>query len=264
MATNNGKQKGVLVDLTRCIGCRGCQVACKSWNDRSVVPTKNVGTFTNPPQLNAETYTHIRYLEAEKEGQPVWSFVKDQCMHCKEPACASVCPVGALRKTAEGPVTYNFERCIGCRYCMLACPFYIPKYEWNKAVPWVRKCTFCSDRMADGKVPACIKVCPTNTMFYGTIDEVAGEAEKRMRDNPGKYVPHIYGKNEAGGTSWIYLSAIPFETLGFNTRIVNAPYPDMTWKYISKIPSVIGLVIVSGAVTWAITRRMNAEKGDKS
>jgi formate dehydrogenase iron-sulfur subunit len=264
MATNNEKQKGVLVDLTRCIGCRGCQVACKSWNERSVVPTKLSVPFTNPPQLNAETYTHIRFVENERDGAPVWSFVKDQCMHCKDPACASACPVGALRKTANGAVTYTFEKCIGCRYCMLACPFYIPKYEWSKVVPWVQKCTFCADRLGDGKVPACIKVCPTNTMFFGDIDEVNNEAQKRMQQNPGKYVDHIYGKEEAGGTSWIYLSAMPFDALGFNMKVNRVKHPDLTWSYISKIPAVVGLVLTAGAVTWAITRRMNAEKGDKS
>jgi formate dehydrogenase iron-sulfur subunit len=183
-------------------------------------------------------------------------------MHCKNPACVSACPVSALHKTNAGPIVYDFDRCIGCRYCMLACPFDIPKYEWEKALPWVRKCTFCSERIADGMIPACIKVCPTTTMFYGDSEEVMAEAEKRLKENPGKYVNHIYGKEEAGGTAWIYLSAEPFETLGFNMKISNVKYPDLTWTYISKIPSVIGVVIIAGALTWAITRRQNADKGD--
>jgi hypothetical protein len=117
--------------------------------------------------------------------------------------------------------------------------------------------------MGDGKVPACIKVCPTNTMFFGNIDDVNGEAEKRIKQNPGKYVNHIYGKDEAGGTSWIYLSSVPFDALGFNMKVNRVKHPDLTWSYISKIPAVVGLVLTAGAVTWAITRRMNAEKGDK-
>jgi formate dehydrogenase iron-sulfur subunit len=249
------KPKGVLVDLTRCIGCRGCQVACKEWNERSVKKTEMYGNFTNPPELNSECYTNIRYVEQDNGGAPVWSFVKNQCLHCKNPACASVCPVTALKKTEAGPVTYNFERCIGCRYCMLACPFYIPKYEWEKAVPWVRKCTFCSERVANGLVPACIKVCPTQTMYYSDFEDVRAEAERRMLKNPGKYVNHIYGKEEAGGTSWIYISGVPFETLGFNMNIPAMVYPDLTWAYIKKIPAVIGVVIAAGAVSWAITRR---------
>ena len=262
MATNNDKAKGVLVDLTRCIGCRGCQVACKSWNERSTGTTRNSGNFTNPPQLNADTYTHIRFIENEKDGAPVWSFVKDQCMHCKDPACASACPVGALRKTASGAVTYTFEKCIGCRYCMLACPFYIPKYEWSKVLPWVQKCTFCSDRMADGKVPACIKVCPTNVMLFGSRDEVMKEAEKRLKDNPGKYVDHIYGKEEAGGTSWVYLSAIPFEQLGFNTGIPAVKLPNLTWNMLSEIPVKVGALVVGLGLIAAFRNRGASESSE--
>ena len=247
--------KSVLIDLTRCIGCRGCQIACKEWNERSVKHTTMAGNFTNPPELNSECFTRIKYVEQQKEAQPVWSFVKDQCLHCKNPACASVCPVEALKKTKEGPVTYNFSRCIGCRYCMLACPFYIPKYEWEKAVPWVRKCTFCSDRIAAGLVPACVKVCPTNTMLYGEYDDVLKEANKRLTDNPGKYVNHIYGKDEAGGTSWMYISPVPFESLGFNMNVPTTELPDLTWAYIKKIPAVIGVVLTAGVISWAITRR---------
>jgi formate dehydrogenase iron-sulfur subunit len=261
--TTASKAKGVLVDLTRCIGCRGCQIACKEWNERSVKKTAMRGNFTNPPELNSECYTNIRYIEQKTEKGPVWSFIKNQCLHCKDPACASVCPVAALKKTEAGPVVYRFERCIGCRYCMLACPFDIPKYEWEKAFPWVRKCTFCSERIKEGEIPACIKVCPTQVMHYGDYDDIMAEAEKRLRENPGKYVNHIYGKEEAGGTRWVYLSAVPFETLGFNMKIPKVNYPDLTWAYITKIPAVIGLVLTAGAVTWVITRRQNAEKGEK-
>ncbi len=247
--------KSVLVDMTRCIGCRGCQAACKEWNERSARQTVMTGNYTNPPDLNSDTFTHIRFIEQEKEGLPVWSFVKNQCLHCKNPACASACPVEALKKTDAGPVTYNFERCIGCRYCILACPFYIPKYEWEKAVPWVRKCTFCSERIKADMTPACIKTCPTGTMLYGEYDDVLKEAKNRISSSPGKYVNHIYGEKEAGGTSWMYLSAVPFDMLGFNTRVPSQELPDLTWAYISKIPSVIGVVLVAGAATWAITRR---------
>jgi formate dehydrogenase iron-sulfur subunit len=138
---------------------------------------------------------------------------------------------------------------------MLACPFYIPKYEWEKAVPWVRKCTFCADRIASDMVPACIKVCPTNTMLYGEYDDIMKEATTRIANNPGKYINHIYGKDEAGGTSWLYLSAVPFESLGFNMNVPGKALPDLTWAYISKIPAVIGVVLTAGAISWAITRR---------
>lgn len=254
--TTNKKPKGVLVDLTRCIGCRGCQVACKSWNERGTKPTVMRGDFTNPPKLNSECYTNIHYVEQVAGNGPVWSFIKNQCMHCKAPACASACPVGALEKIEAGPVVYHFDRCIGCRYCMIACPFNIPKYEWEKAItPWVRKCTFCADRIADGKIPACIKVCPMGVMHYDDYDAILAEAEKRLRENPGKYVDHIYGKNEAGGTSWIYISSVPFEQLGFITNIPDVQLPQLTWASLSKIPAAVGgLAVALSLIAWIRNR----------
>ncbi len=268
MAKDNGTSKGVLVDLTRCIGCRGCQVACKAWNDRSVNPTVLNGNFTNPPKLNSETFTHISFFEWETDKGPVWQFVKSQCMHCKDPACVSACPASALKKTPEGPVVYYYERCLGCRYCMMACPFHIPKYEWEKTIfpfPWVRKCTFCSDRIADGRTPACIKVCPTNVMFFGELEEVKKEAEKRLAENPGKYVNHIYGKEEAGGTSWMYLSAVPFDKIGFYTDIPDKPHPDYTWSMLREIPyKVAGLVTVLALIAAFRNRGSSGHDTDTS
>lgn len=256
--------KSVLVDLTRCIGCRGCQIACKAWNERGAVKTRNTGTFTNPPEMNAECYTNIRFVEGSAPGgAPVWSFVKDQCLHCQEPACVSVCPVGALRKTESGPVTYNFDVCIGCRYCMLACPFRVPKYEWAKVSPAVQKCTFCSERIREGFLPACVKTCPTRTMFYGEREDVLAEARARLQKGKGRYVPHIYGEEEAGGTSWLYLSAEPFENLGFRTQVPRHALPPLTWTYISKIPYVMGGVLLLGAGAWYATRRKDVEEKEE-
>jgi formate dehydrogenase iron-sulfur subunit len=143
---------------------------------------------------------------------------------------------------------------------MVACPFQIPKYEWEKALPWVQKCTFCSERIKDGLTPACIKVCPTATMFYGEYNDVITEANSRISAKPGKYVNHIYGKNEAGGTSWMYISNVPFESMGFKKNLPNEKLPDLTWAYINKIPAVAVAVIAVGAGTWAITRRKNSGK----
>lgn len=247
--------KAVLVDLTHCIGCRGCQVACKEWNERSAKKTVFKGDYTNPTSLSSDCYTHIRFTEFEKSGQPAWSFVKNQCLHCKEPACASVCPVAALEKTTAGPVVYHFERCIGCRYCMTACPFHIPKYEWESAKPWVQKCSFCSERIKDGMIPACVKVCPTGTMFYDEYDKVVSEAKSRISSSSGKYVNHIYGMEEAGGTSWMYISSVPFEELGFKMDVRRQPLPDLTWEYISHVPALFGVTFVAGIGAWLITRR---------
>ena len=255
--------KSVLVDLTRCIGCRGCQTACKEWNEQPARKTVFKGEYSNPVRLNSDTYTRIRFSEKDDKGRPVWSFIKEQCLHCVEPACASVCPVAALTKTPNGAVVYDYDRCIGCRYCMLACPFQIPTFEWESARPWVQKCSFCSERINDGLLPACVKVCPTTTMFYGERKEVLTEAQKRIADNPSKYVNHIYGEKEAGGTSWIYISNVPFNELGFRRNVPQIMLPDLTWSYIGKVPALFGVVLVAGAGSWIITRRKEAEKKEE-
>ena len=146
-------------------------------------------------------------------------FMRRLCMNCNDPSCASVCPVGALQKTALGPVTYDASKCMGCRYCMVACPFSVPKYEWGKLVPKVQKCTMCPDRVAQGKQTACAEICPTGATKFGERDELIAEAQKRIRDNPGNYVDHIYGLEEVGGTSVLLLSAVPFETFGYRTNL---------------------------------------------
>ena len=248
-------EKGVLVDLTRCIGCRGCQVACKEWNERAARKTSFKGDFTNPVKLSSDCYTNIKFVETEKKGGVGWSFIKNQCMHCKDPACVSVCPVAALQKTAAGPVTYHFDKCIGCRYCMMACPFHIPKYEWESNSPWVQKCSFCSERIADGMEPACTKVCPTGTLYFDDYEKVVAEAKRRLQAESAKYVDHIYGMNEAGGTNWIYISDVPFEELGFNMKVPRIALPSLTWEYISHIPALFGVVFAAGIGAWVITRR---------
>jgi formate dehydrogenase iron-sulfur subunit len=230
-------------------------VACKEWNERKASKTSFNGDFTNPIKLSSDCYTRIRFHEQELSGRPVWSFIKNQCLHCKEPACVSVCPVTALKKTEAGPVVYEYDRCIGCRYCMMACPFHIPKYEWDSAQPWVQKCTFCSERIKDGMIPACIKTCPTETMFYDDYDAVLAEARKRMGASPNKYVNHIYGLEEAGGTAWIYISDVPFANLDFRMNIPVQPLPSLTWDYISHIPALFGITFVAGLGAWLITRR---------
>jgi len=203
-------EKAVLVDLTRCIGCRGCQVACKEWNERNVRKTTFNGDFTNPVKLSSDCYTNIRFIETNKNGNPAWNFVKNQCLHCKDPACVSACLVGAMTKSKNGSVVYDFDKCIGCRYCMVACPFDIPKYEWESVQPWVQKCSFCSERIDANILPACIKTCPTEAMYFDDYDKVVAKAKRRIANRSGKYVNHIYGLDEAGGTNWMYISDIPF------------------------------------------------------
>lgn len=256
------KPKGALIDLTKCIGCRGCQIACKNWNERGVRKTQMTGNFTNPLKLNSDTYTLVKFVETEQKNDLNWDFIKVQCMHCKDPACASACPVGAFTKMPSGAVNYTPEKCIGCRYCMMACPFGIPKYEWDKKFPLVQKCTFCSERIADGMVPACAKSCAPGAILFDDHEKIMAEAEKRLKEHPGRYVNHIYGKEEAGGTSWIYLSAVPFESLGFKTNIPKKPMPDLTWAMLSSVPyKAIGIAAVLSAIALFRNRGNSSSAG---
>ena len=195
---------GLLFDATRCIGCGACSSACKEQNK---LPGKVEEVLT------AYTWTTVQ----EREGLNV----RRLCMHCEVPTCASVCPVGALKKTPEGPVVYDAERCMGCRYCMMACPFGVPKYEWSKALPGVRKCSMCPDRLAKGLPTACAEICPTGATIFGERDALIAEARKRIDAEPEKYVPHIFGEHEVGGTSVLYISDIA----------MICPLPAMTTKY---------------------------------
>lgn len=216
--TNSSERMGMLIDTTKCMGCRGCQVACKQWNGLQAEQTSFFGGpgYQNPPALSADTFTLVTFNESEDpDGELRWTFAKRGCMHCNEPACASVCPVGALQKQPNGAVAYDGDKCIGCRYCMMACAWSAPSYQWDSPTPFVRKCTLCNDRQQLGRAPACVTACPTGALRFGRRDDLLAEARARIDEHPDRYVDHIYGEKEAGGTSVMYLSAIPFAQLGF-------------------------------------------------
>jgi len=235
--------KALLYDSTVCIGCKQCEQACASQNK---LPYDD-GIAAE--ELQSAHKLTVVLTRGDK-------FMRRLCMNCQEPSCASVCPVGALQKTAIGPVTYDPSKCMGCRYCMVACPFSVPKYEWSKLFPKVQKCTMCPDRVSQGKQTACAEICPTGATKFGERDELIAEAQQRIRENPGKYVDHIYGLEEVGGTSVLLLSAVPFETFGYRTGLSKDPMPMLTYRVLSHIPDFVPLGgMVLGGVWWITHRR---------
>lgn len=234
----------ILTDLTMCIGCEACMMACKEVNGLPDEPSD---------ELSATTWTIVE----RREGLNI----RRHCMHCLDPACVSVCPVGALQKTDVGPVIYEEQRCIGCRYCMVACPFGIPKYEWDDPTPRVQKCIMCfRRRVSRGLAPACTSACPTGATLFGDRDELIHTAERRIAEAPERYIDRVYGRGEAGGTSVLYLSSVPFEELGFRSVLQGSPYPRLTWQVLSKIPNVVatGGVLLCG-IWWLTKRRATLE-----
>jgi formate dehydrogenase iron-sulfur subunit len=176
--------------------------------------------------------------------------------------------VGALTKTADGPVIYNPERCIGCRYCIVSCPYGIPRYDWEKPTPYVRKCTFCYSRLKEGLEPACVEACPTKATIFGDRDELIQLAHQRIQKKPGKYVDKVIGETEIGGTSILYLSDIPLDFLAFKPQLGDEPLPQLTWAALSKVPPiVVGMGGLMTGIWWIVNRRMRlaeeeARKGD--
>ncbi len=247
----------VLVDTTVCVGCRGCEAACAEVNGNPD-PWLDELVWPNMRTTGPEAFTVVnRVIRAN--GQP--RYVKRQCMHCIEPACASACPVRALDKLPGGPVNYHPERCMGCRYCMVACPFRVPKYEYSKAIPRVRKCTFCADRQAEGKRPGCVGVCPSGALNFGKRGDLLEEARRRVYGNPDKYVQHIYGESEAGGTNWMYITDVPFEKLGFEVAVNDTYYPQLVKGALGVPPVVMTLWPPLLMGIYAMTHRKK-ENGD--
>jgi len=231
---------GMLTDITRCFGCRRCEEACNKANNLPAPETsfEDKSVFEKERRTDAKTYTVVNRYANPKTGEPV--YCKVQCNHCIEPACVSACPVGALEKSPEGPVTYNENVCIGCRYCMTACPFYIPAFEYFDAgSPAIQKCFMCYDRISKGEVPACATECPVEAITFGKRSELLKLARDRIRNKPEKYIDHIYGEHEAGGTDWLYISSVPFEELGFPHDLETTPYPELTREFLSGVPLVL-------------------------
>lgn len=238
-----GEPFGVLVDTTRCVGCRGCEAACSEAN--ALPPPEAAGGVPDPESgrvTTPERFTVVNRADRPgPDGEPRWA--KSQCFHCLQPACEAACPVHALEKTPAGPVVYHADRCMGCRYCMVACPFGVPKYEYDKPIPYVRKCTFCAPRLAEGKAPACVSACPSGALTFGKRSEILDEARRRVwgADDGVRRVRKVYGEREAGGTSWVVVADVPFESLGYPGNVSEEPAPSLTEAALSAVPAVMTL-----------------------
>jgi len=239
---------GFLIDTTLCIGCEACMDACHELHHQP---------DTEKYELSAGNFTVVKNKTIEDED----IYYRRMCMHCEHPTCVSVCPVGAFEKTKEGPVIYDADKCMGCRYCVMACPFDVPKYEWEKTNPKVQKCDMCYDRIKQGLQPACAEACPTGATLFGERDELILIARERIKKNPEKYHPYIYGLKEAGGTSILYISSVSLNNLGFKTKDFQKAFPQFTWNAMKEIPNVVtfGGVFLYG-LWWIINRRIKLQE----
>ena len=251
------QSNGVLYDSTRCIGCRKCEEGCNRVNELPAPdrPFSDLSVMDRERRTTAKTYTIVNRYDSSHGAQGP-QYRKVQCNHCLEPACASVCFVRAFTKTETGAVTYNASVCVGCRYCMIACPFEIPAYQYNNAFsPRIMKCTMCYPRITKGLLPGCVEACPTEALTYGKREDLLRIGHERIRRFPERYVNHLYGENEMGGTSWLYLSGVPFKDLGMREDLGVTPAPKLTAGALSTVPMVIGLWPVLLAGIYAINKR---------
>jgi formate dehydrogenase iron-sulfur subunit len=230
---------GLLFDSTRCVGCGACSAACKEQNQL-------------PLQIEARPTAYTWTVVENHDGHNL----RKLCMHCQKPTCVSVCPVGAMQKTPSGPVVYDSKRCFGCRYCIMACPFGVPKYQWDRPIPVVGKCVMCAPRLAKGLPTACASVCPTGATIHGEREELVKEAKARIAADPKRYVDHIYGLDEVGGTSVLMLAAVPFGQLGLREDLPKEELPELTWHVLTHLPNVVTVAAVFlFGVHWITKRR---------
>jgi len=227
----------ILVDTTRCAGCRNCEVVCAEANGLPEPDVMDDSVLEAVRKPSETQWSVINRCETDV-GEV---FVKRQCMHCVQPACASACLTKAMKKTDEGPVIWRENKCMGCRFCMVSCPYDMPKFEYNSANPKIQKCRMCWERVKEGQLPACVENCPAEALTFGKRSEMLAEARRRIVEDSGTYVDHIYGEHEVGGTGFLYLSAVPFEQLGFRTDLGSEAYPKLTQDFLYGVPIVLTL-----------------------
>lgn len=249
----------ILHDITLCVGCRACEAACNKVNELPApeLPFKDLSVLNQKRRTTSKLFTVVNRFENAKTGKlSSAAFVKKQCNHCLEPACASACFVRAFKKTPEGAVSYDHSVCVGCRYCMVACPFDIPSYEYDNAFsPKVMKCTMCHSRILQGQLPGCVEACPKEALSFGKRKDILNIARERIKKLPERYLDHIYGETEMGGTSWLYISGVPFKQIGMREDLGITPAPELTAGALGAVPIVVGLWPVLLTGIYAISQR---------
>jgi len=239
---------GILVDTTKCTACERCVAACVQANGLDPHQAET-DRYNSPDGLSANRWLNIAQVD---QGR----FARQSCMHCVEPSCVAACLVGGLTKTADGPVVYDADKCIGCRYCMLACPFHVPRYEWDQTAPFVRKCTMCFERLEQGEQPACVGACPNGALVFGERETLLKKAKAMIQAAPTTYQQHVWGEDEFGGTSVLYVSDTSLTSLGWPENAAE-PIPALTDPLIHKTPFIgmgVGLGLIG--LNWIVRRRM--------
>jgi formate dehydrogenase iron-sulfur subunit len=244
----------ILTDTTKCIGCSECVIACKKTNHLAPdLPRR----WDLDDGLSARNWTSV--VKGPKQA-----FVRKQCRHCLEPACVTACPVGALQKTDTGAVIYDSAKCMGCRYCMMACPYGIPRYDWDEMVPFVRKCILCYEKIKSGSQPACTKACPTGATVFGERDTLLAEARRRISATPGLYIQRVWGEDEVGGTSVLYVSNADLSFLTQGVALGKAPLPQSTSPAMNAVPfAFTGALAAMAGLSWIIGRRIKNQAGNQ-
>ncbi len=228
---------GILIDTTSCVGCQTCEELCAEAHGLPS-PATNPDIFDKNRQTSLEKWSIIRGYETNGRDD---IFVKIQCMHCNQPACAAACPTKAMLKTEQGPVIWRGNKCMGCRFCMISCPFDVPKFEYDSHNPKIQKCNMCWDRLQKGEKPICVENCPGEALIYGKRIDLIEEARKRIYNNPDDYTHSIYGELEVGGTGYLYLASVPFDKLGFRMNLDETPYPEFTKDFLYSVPIILTL-----------------------
>jgi len=233
----------MLYDSTRCIGCQSCVAACAEANSLQPDTRLSAGLHLAPPDLNSFTKNIIKLYKPNDNSR--YSYVKQQCMHCVDPACVGGCSFFALTKNSDnGVVSWNSKKCMGCRYCEISCPFHVPKFQWEGFNPKIVKCEFCKERLAAGNTPACTSVCPTRAVIFGSREELLEEGKKRLAENPAKYYgDRVYGENDGGGTQVLYLAHVPFEKLGL-PELGTESIPSKYLKWQRRLYSYLAVPVV--------------------